>query len=70
MRGPSSHLPGSSSGHLVTNPSRQPRWPGALLAAHTGLVYLFLYLPIAVLAAFSFNRALQTAAWEGFVAVL
>ncbi len=52
--GPSGRLP------------RRPRWPGALLAAHTGVVYLFLYLPIAVLAAFSFNRALQTAAWEGF----
>jgi spermidine/putrescine transport system permease protein len=54
MRGSSSRLP------------RPPRWPGALLAAHTGLVYLFLYLPIAVLAAFSFNRALQTATWAGF----
>ena len=43
-----------------------PRWPRALLAAHTGAVYLFLYLPIAVLMAFSFNSARQTAAWEGF----
>lgn len=37
-----------------------------LLAAHTMLVYLFLYLPIAVLVVFSFNAARQTAVWEGF----
>jgi spermidine/putrescine transport system permease protein len=42
-----------------------PRWPGALLAAHTVAVYLFLYTPIAVLAAFSFNRGRQTAVWQG-----
>ena len=47
-------------------PPRPPRWPGALLATHAAAVYLFLYLPIAVLVAFSFNRARQTAAWEGF----
>jgi spermidine/putrescine transport system permease protein len=45
---------------------RGPRWPRRLLGAHTAAVYLFLYLPIAVLAAFSFNSARQTAAWEGF----
>jgi len=38
----------------------------ALLAAHTLLVYLFLYGPIAVLAVFSFNAGRQTAIWEGF----
>jgi spermidine/putrescine transport system permease protein len=43
-----------------------PRWPGAALAAHTTAVYLFLYTPIAVLAAFSFNSARQTAVWQGF----
>jgi spermidine/putrescine transport system permease protein len=37
-----------------------------LLAAHTLFVYLFLYLPIAVLVVFSFNAARQTAIWEGF----
>jgi len=36
-----------------------------LLAAHSGLVYLFLYAPIAVLAVFSFNASRQTASWEG-----
>ncbi|HSK75807.1 MAG TPA: ABC transporter permease [Thermoanaerobaculia bacterium] len=37
-----------------------------LLAAHTALVYLFLYVPIAVLVVFSFNAARQTAMWDGF----
>lgn len=37
-----------------------------LLAAHTALVYLFLWLPIAVLAVFSFNAGQQTAVWRGF----
>lgn len=37
-----------------------------LLSAHTLLVYLFLYGPIAVLAIFSFNSGRQTAIWEGF----
>jgi spermidine/putrescine transport system permease protein len=58
--------PPPSAPSRATRPPRPPRWPGTLLAAHTGLVYLFLYLPIGVLAAFSFNRARQTAAWEGF----
>ena len=47
-------------------PPHPPRWPRALLATHTAAVYLFLYTPIAVLVAFSFNGARQTAAWEGF----
>jgi spermidine/putrescine transport system permease protein len=59
----------------VTRPARRahqaggqrgPRWPRRLLAAHTAAVYLFLYTPIAVLVAFSFNSSRQTAAWEGF----
>ena len=37
-----------------------------LLAAHTILVYLFLWVPIAVLAVFSFNAGRQTAVWRGF----
>lgn len=37
-----------------------------LLAAHAALVYLFLYLPIAILVVFSFNAGRQTAVWEGF----
>lgn len=36
-----------------------------VLIAHSGLVYLFLYAPIAVLAVFSFNASRQTASWEG-----
>jgi spermidine/putrescine transport system permease protein len=38
------------------------RW----LMAHTALVYLFLWLPIGVLAVFSFNTGKQTAVWQGF----
>jgi spermidine/putrescine transport system permease protein len=40
-------------------------WPRRLLAVHSALVYLFLYLPIAVLVVFSFNAARQTAVWDG-----
>ncbi len=49
-----------------------PRAPSApstgrwLLALHTAVVYLFLYAPIAILILFSFNRARQTAVWDGF----
>jgi spermidine/putrescine transport system permease protein len=41
-------------------------WGRRLLAAHTALVYLFLYAPIAILVAFSFNASRQTASWSGF----
>lgn len=41
-------------------------WQRRLLGAHTVLVYLFLYAPIAILVIFSFNAARQTAFWEGF----
>jgi spermidine/putrescine transport system permease protein len=41
-------------------------WERRFLGAHTFLVYLFLYLPIAVLVLFSFNAARQTAVWSGF----
>lgn len=41
-------------------------WPRRLLVSHGVLVYLFLYLPIAVLVVFSFNAARQTAVWTGF----
>ncbi|GIK98660.1 MAG: putrescine/spermidine ABC transporter permease [Alphaproteobacteria bacterium] len=37
-----------------------------LLGAHLGLVYLFLYGPIAVLVVLSFNRAGLPTAWTGF----
>lgn len=39
---------------------------GGLLRVHAGLVYLFLYAPIAILVLFSFNRTSQTAVWQGF----
>jgi spermidine/putrescine transport system permease protein len=38
----------------------------ALLSAHLGLVWLFLYGPILVLMALSFNRAGMPTAWTGF----
>ncbi|HEY3569591.1 MAG TPA: ABC transporter permease [Thermoanaerobaculia bacterium] len=41
-------------------------WSRRLLAAHTVLVYLFLYAPIAILVVFSFNASRQTAFWTGF----
>ena len=37
-----------------------------VLALWSAAVYLFLYAPLLVLAAFSFNRGRLTAAWEGF----
>jgi spermidine/putrescine transport system permease protein len=37
-----------------------------LLAGWTGLVLVFLYLPIAVLVVFSFNRSRLNIAWSGF----
>lgn len=42
------------------------KWERALLAGHTWLVYLFLYVPILVLIIFSFNQSKQTAVWQGF----
>jgi ABC-type spermidine/putrescine transport system permease subunit II len=39
---------------------------GGFLRLHTGLVYVFLYAPIAILVLFSFNRTSQTAVWQGF----
>lgn len=49
-------------------PRRTPRrnWERILLSLHTGAVYAFLYVPILVLIAFSFNSGEQTAVWEGF----
>jgi spermidine/putrescine transport system permease protein len=40
--------------------------PGRWLGAHLGLVLLFLYLPIAVLIALSFNDSGLPTAWTGF----
>jgi spermidine/putrescine transport system permease protein len=37
-----------------------------LLQAHTALVYLFLYAPIAVVVVFAFNGGRQVLNWEGF----
>jgi len=43
-----------------------PLDPGRWLGAHLGLVLLFLYLPIAVLIALSFNDSGLPTAWTGF----
>lgn len=40
--------------------------PGRWLGAHLGLVFLFLYLPIAVLIVLSFNESGLPTAWTGF----
>lgn len=45
------------------NPSRGSR---ALLKGYAIAVYLFLYLPIAVLILFSFNESRLNATWQGF----
>ena len=39
---------------------------GRALALHAGLVYLFLYGPIAVLVVLSFNESGLPTAWTGF----
>jgi spermidine/putrescine transport system permease protein len=45
------------------NASRKTRAPGRIL---TGLVFLFLYLPIIVLVVFSFNSTKSRKVWTGF----
>ncbi|MCO5067726.1 MAG: ABC transporter permease [Kiritimatiellae bacterium] len=42
------------------------RWERKAMGFHSLLVYIFLYAPIVILVAFSFNEAKQTARWEGF----
>jgi ABC-type spermidine/putrescine transport system permease subunit II len=39
---------------------------GGVLRIYAWLVYVFLYAPIAILVLFSFNKASQTAVWQGF----
>jgi len=45
---------------------RRADYPRALLGAWTVLVLLFLYLPIALVVAYSFNRSSLNILWEGF----
>ena len=45
---------------MAASPSRR------LLGAHTMLLYVFLYLPIATVVVLSFNRTGQPTAWGGF----
>ncbi|UPV75406.1 ABC transporter permease [Halorussus limi] len=46
--------------------SRIFEWGGTLLAVEAALVYLFLYLPIVVLIALSFNDSRYALVWQGF----
>lgn len=46
--------------------ARRPGYPRLLLGAWTFLVLLFLYLPIALVVAYSFNRSSLNILWEGF----
>lgn len=50
----------------MSGPVAAGRWSRRALAAHTALIYLFLWVPIGVLAVFSFNTGRQTAVWRGF----
>lgn len=42
------------------------QWERGFLAAHSWLVYFFLYAPIVILIALSFNEGRHAANWEGF----
>lgn len=61
-------LPERLVGRLLpaTERARPFAWERLLLGASAVAVYLFLYVPIAVLVVFSFNRSRQTAVWQGF----
>ena len=41
-------------------------WGGRALLIHSGLVYFFLYAPIAVIVIFSFSASRSPTAWSGF----
>lgn len=60
-----------STGSSNRNPlarlrSRAFEWGGPLLALEAALVYLFLYVPIVVLIALSFNDSRYALVWQGF----
>ena len=42
------------------------RWERACMAAHTWVVYFFLYAPILILIVLSFNAGRHATVWEGF----
>ena len=50
----------------MNGPVSAGRWSRRVLAVHTAFIYLFLWVPIGVLAVFSFNTGRQTAVWRGF----
>ena len=57
-------------GHLADSIRKKKRsrmsWSQSMLIFHSWAVYLFLYLPIAVLIIYSFNKARISAVWDGF----
>jgi spermidine/putrescine transport system permease protein len=55
-----------SAGAIAPRGAQPFKWEHALLAVHSWVVYFFLYAPIAILIIFSFNKAKQTAIWQGF----
>ena len=57
---------GASTGRSGTAPMRRTPIERRLLRGHLGLVYLFLYGPIVVLIALSFNESGLPTAWTGF----
>lgn len=46
--------------------AKQARWPGAVLQANAVAVYVFLYLPIALLVLYSFSDSRFSSVWGGF----
>lgn len=47
-------------------PPKRIHWGQALLGGYSGLIYVFLYLPIIILVVFSFNASRLNAVWTGF----
>ncbi|AHF90535.1 spermidine/putrescine ABC transporter permease [Opitutaceae bacterium TAV5] len=64
-----SALPGATT---AATPAKRPRLPSGLkllewgLGAWTAIVFVFLYAPIVVLVAYSFNTSRLNILWEGF----
>lgn len=46
--------------------AKRVHWGQALLGGYSGLIYVFLYLPIVILIIFSFNDSRLNAVWTGF----
>jgi spermidine/putrescine transport system permease protein len=51
--------------HPASHSNVRPTWAGTALALHTVITFVFLYLPIAVLVAYSFSAARYATVWGG-----